>query len=163
MFAGPTQYLEVYLPSPTTVSFTVTTGTSTLHGGKQQGLSRRQMFKVRLLALIRTTFRLVLVYYAVLAGVVKARNDAAAVNNSGPHFLRSTLINPHVDFCLQAATLGFGGRLVDVLADTLEWWALGPLILLVVYLCLKRDYVGESIIVRLKSRRRDTQVGPLTS
>lgn len=117
MFSRSTQYLDIYCPSPTTVSFTVNTRS-------------RSTRKEHLLALVRHVLRVLLVLHVVLVTLAKVGSGA---------------IHDHVQVVLRASLIG--QRLLRVIAETTEWWLLVPLGLLVVYLCLKRDYVQESLLV----------------
>ncbi|KAL6245024.1 hypothetical protein RBB50_007799 [Rhinocladiella similis] len=121
MFAGPSQYLEVYLPSPTTVSFTVTT--------RRPESSK---FRANVQIFLRHTCRIFLAYSALLANAVKGRD---VVVDGDARFL---------DVFLK---LSLGSSLVKPLTERIEWWILALLSLLVVYLCLRRDYVEESLLV----------------
>lgn len=117
MFSRSTQYLDIYCPSPTTVSFTVNTRS-------------RSTRKEHLLAFVRHVLRVLLVLHVVLVTLAKF--------GSGP-------IHDHVQVLLRASLIG--QRLLRLIAETTEWWLLVPLGLLIVYLCLKRDYVQESLLV----------------
>ncbi len=119
MFSGPMQYLEVYLPSPTTVSFTVTT---------RRPQSSKLRFRVG--TLLRHAFRMVVVYFVLAANIAKARDIVSL--GTVQHYLNT---------CLK---LSPGTSLIEPFAQRIEWWILAPLSLIVVYLCLRRDYVGRS-------------------
>ncbi|KAK5234167.1 hypothetical protein LTR47_004758 [Exophiala xenobiotica] len=121
MFSGPMQYLEVYLPSPTTVSFTVTTR-------RPQSSSK---LRFRLGTFLRHAFRILLVYCALAVNIAKARDLVSLSSKAVQHYLNT---------CLQ---LSPGSSLIEPFAQRTEWWILAPLSLIVVYLCLKRDYVGR--------------------
>lgn len=121
MFAGPSQYLEVYLPSPTTVSFTVTT--------RRPESSK---FRANVQIFLRHTCRIFLAYSALLANAVKGRD---VVVDGDARFL---------DVFLK---LSLGSSLVKPLTERIEWWILALLSLLVVYLCLRRDYVGKLLVL----------------
>ncbi|KAK5209047.1 hypothetical protein LTR41_005446 [Exophiala xenobiotica] len=125
MFSGPMQYLEVYLPSPTTVSFTVTTR-------RPQSSSK---LRFRLGTFLRHAFRILLVYCALAVNIAKARDLVSLSSKAVQHYLNT---------CLQ---LSPGSSLIEPFAQRTEWWILAPLSLIVVYLCLKRDYVEESLLV----------------
>ncbi|KIW10378.1 hypothetical protein PV08_11340 [Exophiala spinifera] len=125
MLQGPSQYLEVYLPSPTTVSFTVTT---------RRPESSKLRANVR--HFLRHTCRIVLVYLAVLANAVKARDVFLLLDSDARRY--------HLDAILK---LCLGSSWIRSLTERSEWWILTPLSLLVVYLCLRRDYVEESLLV----------------
>ena len=118
MLTGKAQYLEVHLPSPTTVSFAVST--------RRQDTSK---LRFRLLTSLRHACRIMLVYYTFLANLAKAQR-----------IFSFSVLHNYARFCLKF-TLGSG--LVELVAERLEWWMLVPLSLLVVYLCLRRDYVGR--------------------
>ncbi|EXJ82830.1 phosphatidylinositol glycan, class H [Capronia epimyces CBS 606.96] len=154
MFTGTTQYLEVYLPSPTTVSFTVTTrrprrptATSTsTPTSKSRFKHRLRFFKSHILTLtvLRHVVRLVLVFYALLLNVAKAQHH----RHHHHHQQDTTELNCAFDKYAQLALqLSLGGGLVKTLAERTEWWILVPLSLAVIYLCLRRDYVEESLLV----------------
>ncbi|EXJ87845.1 hypothetical protein A1O1_04772 [Capronia coronata CBS 617.96] len=189
MFTRTTQYLEVYLPSPTTVSFTVTTrrprhqiSTSTSTGPAAK-TSKSVRLKLKLkqslqfvgrniltLTVLRHTIRILLVSYAILLNVAKAQQryhhyDLHHHQQQQQQYGRgyyyyyhnhqgqeqsivgrtsSAALEKYADVALQ---LSFGGGLVRTLAEGLEWWILGPLSLVVVYLCLRRDYGEESLLV----------------
>lgn len=117
MLTGPAQYLEVHLPSPTTVSFTVTT--------RRQDPSK---LRSRLITLFRHVCRVVLVFYTLLTNLIK-----------GQQIFGFGALSSYVDFWLNW-TLGSG--LIKLFADRLEWWIIVPVSLMVMYLCLRRDYVG---------------------
>lgn len=53
-----------------------------------------------------------------------------------PHLYAAFLVN-----------LTLVGWVVRLLADSLEWWILGPVSLTVLYACLKRDHTKESLLV----------------
>ncbi|KAK5447817.1 hypothetical protein LTS15_009316 [Exophiala xenobiotica] len=124
MFSGPMQYLEVYLPSPTTVSFTVTTR-------RPQSSSK---LRFRLGTFLRHAFRILLVYCALAANIAKARDLVS---------LRA--VQYYLNTCLQLSP--GSSSLIEPFAQRTEWWILAPLSLIVVYLCLRRDYVEESLLV----------------
>ncbi|RVX67719.1 hypothetical protein B0A52_07842 [Exophiala mesophila] len=117
MFSRSTQYLDIYCPSPTTVSFTVNT-------------RPRSTRKEQLLALVRHVLRVILILHVVLVTVAK---------------LGSGTVHDHVQILFRASLIGQG--LVRRIAESTEWWLLVPLGLLIVYLCLRRDYVQESLLV----------------
>ncbi|KAK7892347.1 hypothetical protein LTR67_007443 [Exophiala xenobiotica] len=125
MFSGPMQYLEVYLPSPTTVSFTVTTR-------RPQSSSK---LRFRLGTFLRHAFRILLVYCALAVNIAKARDLVSLSSKAVQHYLNT---------CLQ---LSPGSSLIEPFAQRTEWWILALLSSIVVYLCLKRDYVEESLLV----------------
>ncbi|KAK5028333.1 hypothetical protein LTS07_006424 [Exophiala sideris] len=122
MFSGKAQYLEVHLPSPTTVSFVVTT--------RRQDTSK---LRSRLLTLFRHVCRIVLVFYAFLINLAKAQQ-----------IFSFSRLQTYADLCLKFT---LGSSLVKLVADRLEWWIIVPASLFVVYLCLRRDYVEESLLV----------------
>ena len=117
MLPTSTQYLEVHLPSPTTVSFTVTT-------------RRRPASKISLLALLRHALRVLLVFYVLLVNLAKAQTV----------FLLGSL-DRYTNFFLR---LGLMNGLLRLVAERTEWWVLAPVSSLLVWLCLRRDYVGKS-------------------
>ena len=117
MFTASTQYLEVHLPSPTTVSFTVTT-------------RRRPGSKISLLVLLRHALRVLLVFYVLLVNLAKvqAASLLGSFDRYANFFLRLSLMN----------------GLLRLVGENTEWWVLAPVSALLVWLCLRRDYVGRS-------------------
>ncbi|KEF60731.1 uncharacterized protein A1O9_02292 [Exophiala aquamarina CBS 119918] len=121
MFSGSTQYLEIYCPSPTTVSFTVET-------------RQRSNSKQKLLTAVRYGSRFLLVLYALLVNVAKAQSlisPGSAAERYANFLVKLTLIGP----------------VIRILAESAEWWVLGPLSLVILYACLKRDHTKESLLV----------------
>jgi phosphatidylinositol glycan class H protein len=121
MFSGPTQFLEIYCPSPTTVSFTVDT--------RQRSNSRQ-----KLLTALRYGCRILLVLYVLLVNGAKAQSltsQGSAADHYANFLINLTLI----------------GQVIRTLAEVMEWWVLGPLSLVVLYACLKRDHTKESLLV----------------
>lgn len=121
MFSGSPQYLEIDCPSPTTVSFTIDT--------RQRSNSRQ-----RLLTALRYGCRILLVLSTLLVNVAKAQTLTSP--GSVPHLYAAFLMN-----------LTLVGWVVRLLADSLEWWILGPVSLTVLYACLKKDHTKESLLV----------------
>ncbi|KAK5051931.1 hypothetical protein LTR84_002734 [Exophiala bonariae] len=121
MFSGSAQYLEIFCPSPTTVSFTVDT--------RQRANSRQ-----RLLTALRYGCRALLVIYALLVNVAKAQTLTSP--GSVPHQYAGWVIN-----------MTLIGRIIRPLAENLEWWILAPISLIIFYACLKRDHIKESLLV----------------
>lgn len=139
MLTGPTQHLQVHLPSPTTVSLTVTT--------RRQYSSKLQL---RLLTLLQHAFRVVLVYYVLLVAVAKGQDSLVSRPRDGDG---RGAFDVYADFCLRAS---LGGSVARLVAQAVGWWVLAPLALGVVYLCLRRGYVGEWCPSRGMSLHSDT-------
>lgn len=127
--SGPSQYLAVYLPSPTTVSFTVTT--------RRPESSK---FRATLRTLLRHTCRVLLIYLAILVNVVKARENDDVVDSNGTDDGNNA--DYFLDAFLKFGGLGTATSLVKPLTERCEWWILAGVGLLVIYSCLRRDYVG---------------------
>lgn len=155
MFSGPTQYLEVYLPSPTTVLFTVTTRrprhnpapalspstpVSKQHFNYKYTERLKNVYHLLWSTVLRHTIRIMLVFYVLLFNVAKAQqyhHRRGTPTTATGTFL--AFLDNYSDTALQ---LSVGGSLVKSIAERTEWWILAPLSLAVVYMCLKRDYVG---------------------
>ncbi|KAL2408582.1 hypothetical protein ABEF93_005204 [Exophiala dermatitidis] len=160
MFSGPTQYLEVYLPSPTTVLFTVTTRrprhnpapalspstpVSKQHFNYKYTERLKNVYHLLWSTVLRHTIRIMLVFYVLLFNVAKAQqyhHRRGTPTTATGTFL--AFLERYSDTALQ---LSVGGSLVKSIAERTEWWILAPLSLAVVYMCLKRDYVEESLLV----------------
>merc|ERR1711939_566430 len=76
---------------------------------------------------------MVVVYFVLAANIAKARDIVSL--GTVQHYLNT---------CLK---LSPGTSLIEPFAQRIEWWILAPLSLIVVYLCLRRDYVEESLLV----------------
>ncbi|KAJ4518825.1 hypothetical protein HRR78_001198 [Exophiala dermatitidis] len=86
-----------------------------------------------------------LVFYVLLFNVAKAQqyhHRRGTPTTATGTFL--AFLDNYSDTALQ---LSVGGSLVKSIAERTEWWILAPLSLAVVYMCLKRDYVEESLLV----------------
>lgn len=129
MLTGPTQHLQVHLPSPTTVSLTVTT--------RRQYTSKLQL---RLLTLLQHAFRVVLVYHVLLVAVAKGQDNLVSRPPADGDGDGRGAFDVYADFCLRAS---LGGSVARLVAQAVGWWVLAPLALAAVYLCLRRGYVGE--------------------
>lgn len=129
MLTGPTQHLQVHLPSPTTVSLTVTT--------RRQYTSKLQL---RLLTLLQHAFRVVLVYHVLLVAVAKGQDNLVSRPPADGDGDGRGAFDVYADFCLRAS---LGGSVARLVAQAVGWWVLAPLAMAVVYLCLRRGYVGE--------------------
>jgi len=111
MFACQAQHLDAYSPSPTTISYTVST--------RRRPISRflnAALHGLRGLAL----------FYVFLINKTKAQGLALASDN---YFERLLCICP-------------ASGLIRVMAEKIDWWALGIITFAVLYLCLRRGYTG---------------------
>ncbi|OAL26206.1 hypothetical protein AYO22_04384 [Fonsecaea multimorphosa] len=144
MFAGPSQYLSIHLPSPTTVSFTVSTrqpgGWSINRPSSSHSHSHSSFRRVLppVFTLINYALRILLVLYIVLLNLAKAQSDVA----------QPSRLDAYTDLGLKLSLVGGSIRAV---AERAEWWFLAPVSLVIVYVCLRRDYVvgrtEESLLV----------------
>ena len=131
MVLGPgAQYFSIYLPSATTVSFTVST--RPLYAPTSTKTLRSLLSRVPVLSLIKHIFRVLLISFALLANLAKVED-----------VLRSPIVNAYTEFWLRVSLLG---GFVKLLAEKTEWWILVPVSLGIVYVCLKRDYVGTFVL-----------------
>jgi hypothetical protein len=114
MFTKRPQYLDIDCPSPTTVSFRVTTTTRN---------------PSRLLNLLRHGFRIFLAILAILVTITK---------------LHVSISSEYIDLNVLALSSFLPGfTTLTAVVERREWWMVLPLSFLIVYLCLKRDYVGK--------------------
>lgn len=113
MLSRPSTTLSILSPSPTTISFLV---------------SNKRHPKSKLVSRLRATARVVLISYALLIDVAKAQTilDLGSFSSYVDIILRFSLTNP----------------LVHVVAGYADWWVLGLLTLLTLYVCLRRNYTG---------------------
>ncbi|KIW23685.1 uncharacterized protein PV07_11865 [Cladophialophora immunda] len=133
MFTGPSQYLSIHLPSPTTVSFTVSTRQPSQAWSVKGSPSHSYLPRVPVFTLIKYALRVLLVLGVVLVNLTKGRIDA-------PH----SQLDAYVDLGLK---LSLAGGTIRAIAEHAEWWILGPVSLGIIYACLRRDYVEESLLV----------------
>ncbi|ETI25648.1 hypothetical protein G647_02422 [Cladophialophora carrionii CBS 160.54] len=135
MILGPgMHHFSIYLPSPTTVSFTVST--RPLHVPVVSTNSSRvhiPRVKARIFTFLKHVLRALLVFYTALVTVVKAQGS-----------VQSASFDAYADLLLHLSL--FSG-FIRFLADKAEWWILVPVSLVVMYACLRRDYVEESLLV----------------
>jgi hypothetical protein len=137
MVLGPgMHHFSIHLPSPTTVSFTVSTRplygpvVSATTNASRAHVPSRVKVKVRIFTLLKNLLRMFLVLYTALVNVVKAQDS----------ILRSSArLNSYADLWLRLSL--FSG-FIKFLAEKAEWWILVPVSLGIVYACLRRDYVG---------------------
>lgn len=130
------QHFSIYLPSPTTVSFTVSTlplYDPAAQGNTTNRLSHLWLTKIHVFRVLKYIARIVLVFYTLLINFTKAQTLA-----------HSPRLDAYVDLWLGLSPFD---RVVKVLAEKAEWWLLVPLSLAIVYACLRRDYVEESLLV----------------
>lgn len=119
MLAGPTQYLTILLPSPTTVSFTVSTRPPSTP-------------RTTALNLLRYTARVLLLFYVLLVNLAK---------------LQPLIGSPRVDaYAELGLRVSLVGSLVSAVAERTEWWILVAVTGLLGYACLRRDYDGTDCL-----------------
>lgn len=107
------QHLRVSSPSPTAVNYTV---------------SSRARQPSTVVILLKYLVRILIVFYAMLATLVK---------------LQVTFydeVHPYVQLCCQWTLVD---QLLHLIIDKLEWWMLSISTALTIYLCLRRDYIGQ--------------------
>jgi hypothetical protein len=120
MFTGRTQHLDIQSPSPTTVSFTVSTAT------------RKPS---RFLDLFRHGFRALLVAFALLVTITKIQQSLV---------LSTDFFRRHGGLVVSSLSRSLpGGDALNGMSESLDWWVILPLSLGVVYLSLRRDHVGK--------------------
>ncbi|EXJ57316.1 phosphatidylinositol glycan, class H [Cladophialophora yegresii CBS 114405] len=141
MILGPgMQYFSIYLPSPTTVSFTVSTRplhnpvpvVSTSTNSSRVSIPR---IKARIFTVLKHVLRALFVFVTALVNVVKAQGS---VQSAGPR------LDAYADLLLHLSPFN---SFIRFLADKAEWWVLASLSLVVMYACLRRDHVEESLLV----------------
>ncbi|KIW65922.1 hypothetical protein PV04_08136 [Phialophora macrospora] len=136
MLLGPgMHHFSIHLPSPTTVSFTVSTHpvVSTTKASRAFVPPR---VKLRIFTLLKHILRVILVWYTALVNVAKAQ-AVGSVGSSGR-------LDAYAALSLRLSL--FSG-FVRFVAEKTEWWILAPVSLGIVYACLRRDYVEESLLV----------------
>ncbi|OAP59233.1 hypothetical protein AYL99_06531 [Fonsecaea erecta] len=137
MFSGPTQYLSIHLPSPATVSFTVSTRQPPRAWSTNNRASSHSWFchlrRVPIFTLTKYALRVLLVLYTVVVNLAKAQSDT-----------QSPRLDAYADLGLK---LSLVGGTIRAVAERAEWWVLAPVSLGIVYACLRRDYVEESLLV----------------
>lgn len=118
MIARPSNTLTIESPSPTTVSYSV---------------SNKRHPKSKLVARLRGTARVVLISYAVLIDFAKAQTilDLGHASRYVDLLLKISLTNP----------------LVQIVAGYADWWVLAILTAITLYVCLRRNYTEESLLV----------------
>lgn len=107
------QHLRVSSPSPTAVNYTV---------------SSRARHPSTAVTLLKHMVRVFIVFYAVLATLVK---------------LQITLfdeVHTYVQLCCEWTLVE---QFVHLITDKLEWWMLLMSTAVTIYLCLRRDYIGQ--------------------
>jgi hypothetical protein len=116
MIARPSKTLTVDSPSPTTVSYSV---------------SNKRHPKSKLIARLRATARVVLICYALLIDLAKAQKTIGLgpVSSYTDLILKFSLTNP----------------LVQLVASHADWWILAVLTAITLYVCLRRNYTGNSL------------------
>ncbi|KAH0832572.1 hypothetical protein AYO21_06034 [Fonsecaea monophora] len=139
MFTGPRQYLSIHLPSPTTVSFTVSTREPVQQPAslinRPSSSHLLHLRRVPVFSLLKHALRILLVLLVLLVNLTKARIEAPRPSSG---------LDAYADLGLK---LSLVGGTIGAIADRAEWWVLAPVSLIVVYACLRRDYVEESLLV----------------
>ncbi|KIW97793.1 uncharacterized protein Z519_01377 [Cladophialophora bantiana CBS 173.52] len=133
MLTGSSQHLSIHFPSPTTVSFTVSTRQPYPQAWSTTRTSSYSYFpNVPIFTLIKHALRILLTLCIVLINLTKVQTD-------GP----PSRIDAYADFGLQLSLLG---GTIRVIAERTEWWILAPMSLGIVWACLRRDYVGMGAV-----------------
>lgn len=115
MIARPSVALTIDSPSPTTISYSV---------------SNKRHPKSKLVARLRATARVVLISYAILIDLAKAKAniDLRYASDYIDLISKFSLTNP----------------LVQLAASYVDWWILAVLTVITLYVCLRRNYTGRS-------------------
>lgn len=113
-----TAHLEVEAPSSTTINYVVTS-------------KKRQAS--RLLRIIGHAVRIAVIFHVALLSVVKARQDGYLVKDN---ITVKTLLS-----------FTFFDAVIELLAHSTEWWLMSVGTLAVAWLCLRRPYAEESLLV----------------
>jgi phosphatidylinositol N-acetylglucosaminyltransferase subunit H len=124
-------HFAIHLPSPTTVSFTVSTRPLFL----EEPFTRRPwrwLPRGGYFTLTKHSLRIILVYLIILLNLAKIRGSVGVQYRD------------IIDSCLKLSLLD---NITKALAARLEWLALILASVIVIFLCLRRDYVEESLLV----------------
>ncbi len=133
MVLGPgAQYFSIHLPSATTVSFTVSTRPLYAPSSSTKTF-RTVLSRLPVLTLIKHVLRVVIVSFALLVNLAKAED-----------VLRSPIAGAYAEMW---PTPGVLGSFVGLLSENLDWWLLAPVSLGIIYACMRKDYVEESLLV----------------
>jgi phosphatidylinositol N-acetylglucosaminyltransferase subunit H len=124
-------HFAIHLPSPTTVSFTVSTRPLFIEDWATQR-PWRWLPRGGFFALMKHSLRVILMYFTILVNLAKTRG------------LFGVQYHSIIDTCLKLSLLV---NIIKPLAERLEWLVLIPASLVMVFLCLRRDYVEESLLV----------------
>lgn len=116
------QHLHVSSPSQTAVKYTVSSRT------RQPPIA---------VTVLKHILRVVIAFYAVLATTTKLQITSSNANE----------IHPYIQLCLQWTLMD---QFFYSTIDKVEWWTVLATTALTLYLCMRRDYVGQCILTYLQ-------------